>query len=243
VAPTCHQPMVMFAFGVLCFAAGFLTFDWLDSMPRPPTSWHLRYSSLVTLLALVFSVTLPLYLKVRMWYKVWLDAATKRAFEQVDSDRSGCINAKELYSSVLALYLNLNQYGLFVVSPERPVVDQIMKDIDAKGNGNGTLDFEEFAHAMQVLTAGAASRVATTVALTAMCPLAASYIVSTIAAAWTAAAFDADTFPLWLWKALELIPGWLPETLLSTLMLMLRPFAQDAVAALVSTPAQRAKSP
>jgi len=189
--------------------------------------------ALITLLVLVVVVAFPLFILIRKRYKIWVEAATKSAFHQVDSDNSGSIDAEELYSSVLALYLCLNQYGIYVIAPERPVVDQIMKEIDARGSGDGTLDYQEFSEAIEVLTAGAASRVVTTIILTAVCPLLASYTISAIVWAWTSSAVDLTTLPLWLRASLELVPGWLPETLLATVLLMLRPFAQDAVAALV----------
>ena len=184
---------------------------------------------MVILISVLIVILVPIGLFVRFRFTRWKANATRKAFQDVDSDKSGTVDAEELYASVLALYLTLNQYGLYVVAPDRKVVDALLKEVDARGNKNGKLDYDEFAEVMQTLTAGALTRCVTTILLTAVCPGIASFIVTSCADV----PISIDAFPVWLQTTVKFVPPGLPETSLTTLLLMLRPIFQGLLSGVV----------
>ena len=93
--------------------------------------------------------------------------------------------------------------------------------------------FDEFSGAIKVLTAGAFSRCVTTMALTSLCPIVATLVVSALHVGWAAVDVPVDSVPIWLIKSVEQVPEKLPETCITTVLLMLRPFAQDKVAQMI----------
>jgi len=210
---------------------------------KPPPAATFESEHILILIVLLTVALTPTLFFVQAKYKTWIEAATRKAFEDVDYDKSGSVDGEELYSCVISIYLTLNQYGLYVIAPERSMVDELMHKLDAEGNGNGTLDYPEFARAIKVLTAGALSRCATTVVLTAVCPPVAAVVLAVVLEAWEAAGVPPDTFPLCLRKSVGLIPFWTVETTLTTLLLMLRPLAQDAVDALARKAMRRPPPP
>lgn len=173
------------------------------------------------------AVLLPALYLVRRRYRTWIEGAIRAAFERVDSDHSGSVDSEELYSCVLAIYLELNMYGLYVIPPDRESVHEI--EMETHG-GKGELDFAEFSTAIRKITAGAFTRCITTVFLTFLCPALATQLIEIILFVWSATGLSAAMFPTWLTASTALIPDWLPETALTTALLMVRPLAQDAVA-------------
>ena len=181
----------------------------------------------VILVSVLIIVFVPLILVVRFRFKRWKSNAYRKAFQDVDHDKSGSIDCEELYACVLSIYLTLNQYGLYVVAPDRKVVDALLKEVDSRGNKSGQLDYDEFAEVMQTITAGALTRCTTTVLLTAVCPSIAAFIVT------FEAPISVDAFPIWLQTSAQFVPAGFTETILTTLLLMLRPFFQDLLSGFV----------
>lgn len=209
---------------------------WFIRRAPPPTPVPADASSVnIYCLASILIVMLALFavcliFLVRARYKSWINTAITEAFHRVDQDKSGTVDSEELYTCCLSIYLQLNMYGLYVIPPERPVVDALLREIDSRGNGNGALDFSEFKEAMQKLTAGAFSRCIVTVVLTFLCPTVAASIIAGFAHLWSLVASEKGIFPSWLEQSLSLMPSSLPKTVLTTALLMLRPLAQDVVA-------------
>jgi Ca2+-binding EF-hand superfamily protein len=81
------------------------------------------------------------------------------AFDAIDTDGSGCVDEKELYSGLLLIHLKLGCYAGPAAC--RPVDRQRVHDVFLKMDvdQSGSLDREEFLHVMMVLCSNVVTRV------------------------------------------------------------------------------------
>jgi hypothetical protein len=201
----------------------------------PPLPEQLDSSRLVPmciLAAFVSSVLLAGYLYLRRKWPKWFHAAAEKAFNEVDHNHSGTVDAQEMYTCVLWIYLTLNEYGLKVCAPDRPTVEGIMKASDV--DSSGALDFEEFKRALDVLMGQTLGRAITQLLFTLLCPPISGLLIKGVLALWTITKYvldvPADIVPEQLRERLhlrevgDLIPESVPVLLLSTLLMLSLPF-------------------
>ena len=104
---------------------------WFAALPSPPEQLDSsRLVPMCILASIISSVLLAGYLYLRRKWPVWFHAAAEKAFKEVDHNNSGTVDAEEMYTCVLWIYLTLNEYGLKVCAPDRQVVEGIMKASD-----------------------------------------------------------------------------------------------------------------
>ena len=197
------------------------------SLPDPEQLDSSRLVPMCILAACISTVLLAGYLYLRRRWPVWFHLASEKAFKEVDRNNSGSIDADEMYTCVLWIYLTLNEYGLKVRAPDRLTVEDIMKasDIDK----SGTLDFEEFKRALDVLVGQTLGRAMTQLVFTLLCPpISGLLIKGAVFLRYLVA--PADIVPEQLYERLrvrevgELIPESVPVLLLSTLLMLSLPF-------------------
>lgn len=102
----------------------------------------------------------------------------KSAFESIDTDQSGAVDKKELYSGLILIHLQLAAYvGPAACRPAtREQVEEIFDKLDQ--NGSGTLDFEEFGVVMTLLVSHIMTRVVLQLSMTLMIvPLVAQFVL------------------------------------------------------------------
>ena len=173
------------------------------------------------LAAIVSSVLLAGYLYLRRKWPVWFHAAAAKAFKEVDHNCSGTVDAEEMYTCVLWIYLTLNEYGLKVCAPDRPTVEAIMNASDV--DRSGQLDFEEFKSALDVLMGQTLGRAMTQLVFTLLCPPISGLLIKCVVALWVLAV-PADIIPEQLREVGDLIPESVPVLLLNTLLMLSLPF-------------------
>lgn len=105
----------------------------------------------------------------------------KGTFDEVDHDKSGLVDADELYAAVLLVYLQVNK-AIRVVGavkpPSRASVDGVLeKYVKDEGKGANGLTDEQFEDVMLLLSRDAVGRVTITIGLTLGCPMAAAIII------------------------------------------------------------------
>ena len=197
------------------------------SLPDPEQLDSSRLVPMCILAACISTVLLAGYLYLRRRWPVWFHLASEKAFKEVDRNNSGSIDADEMYTCVLWIYLTLNEYGLKVRAPDRLTVEDIMKasDIDK----SGTLDFEEFKRALDVLVGQTLGRAMTQLGFTLLCPPISGLLIKGAVFLRNLVA-PADIVPKQLYERLhvrevgELIPESVPVLLLSTLLMLSLPF-------------------
>ena len=89
------------------------------SLPDPEQPDSSRLVPMCILAACISTVLLAGYLYLRRRWPVWFHLASEKAFKEVDRNNSGSIDADEMYTCVLWIYLTLNEYGLKVRAPDR----------------------------------------------------------------------------------------------------------------------------
>ena len=200
---------------------------WFGPSPSAPELDSSRLVPMCILAAIVSSVLLAGYLYLRRKWPVWFHAAAAKAFKEVDHNCSGTVDAEEMYTCVLWIYLTLNEYGLKVCAPDRPTVEAIMNASDV--DRSGQLDFEEFKSALDVLMGQTLGRAMTQLVFTLLCPPISGLLIKCVVALWVLAV-PADIIPEQLRERLhlrevgDLIPESVPVLLLSTLLMLSLPF-------------------
>jgi len=194
--------------------------------PEPPTPPSYHAASVAVLIGLCSIVFLALYVYIRYKWPVWFDIVARTAFEKVDADGSRVVNANEFYTSVLWLYLTLNEYGVRCCAPEKAVVTDIMRGMDI--DHNGSLDYREFKSALEIISQQVLGRFLTQLGFTLLCPPAATVLCANIYHGWTFTGC-ASRLPDWLTGAAALIPPSIPVTLLSTLLMLMLPLGLSAM--------------
>jgi len=201
---------------------------WFHALPSPPEQLDSsRLVPMCILASIISSVLLAGYLYLRRKWPVWFHAAAEKAFKEVDHNNSGTVDAEEMYTCVLWIYLTLNEYGLKVCAPDRQVVEGIMKASDV--DRSGALDFEEFKRALDVLMGQTLGRAMTQLVFTLLCPPISGLLIRGVVALWLLVV-PADIVPEQLRERLhlrevgDLIPESVPVLLLSTLLMLSLPF-------------------
>ena len=194
---------------------------WFGRSSSAPELDSSRLVPMCILAAIVSSVLLAGYLYLRRKWPVWFHAAAAKAFKEVDHNCSGTVDAEEMYTCVLWIYLTLNEYGLKVCAPDRPTVEAIMNASDV--DRSGQLDFEEFKSALDVLMGQTLGRAMTQLVFTLLCPPISGLLIKCVVALWVLAV-PADIIPEQLREVGDLIPESVPVLLLNTLLMLSLPF-------------------
>ena len=194
---------------------------WFGPSSSAPELDSSRLVPMCILAAIVSSVLLAGYLYLRRKWPVWFHAAAAKAFKEVDHNCSGTVDAEEMYTCVLWIYLTLNEYGLKVCAPDRPTVEAIMAASDV--DHSNALDFEEFKNALDVLMGQTLGRAMTQLVFTLLCPPISGLLIKCVVALWVLAV-PADIIPEQLREVGDLIPESVPVLLLNTLLMLSLPF-------------------
>ena len=174
---------------------------------------HVRTAALCVLVLLVLLLAARAHLRTR--WPCWFKALAARAFKAVDTDGSGSIDAEELYAGVLWLYLACNEWGLSCRAPDKALVLRMMKELDA--DRSERLEYAEFEHALRVFSDQILGRAGVQLTFTLLCPPAAAALVELAAAA--------NLTPSPLATAFHFLPPSAPTVLLSSVLMLLLPFA------------------
>lgn len=159
-----------------------------------------------------------LYYYVSRRWRLWIAVALDKAFAKTDLDKSGKINADELYIGVCEAYLALHVYGLNVKAPTRANVLRIMSVLDT--DKSGEIDKDEFKELVTRLLVGQSSRIFTQLGLTVLCPITAGYVCAVLRS-WVV--FGLASLPIQLPPMppiVDNIPSTMDETIVTGLMML-----------------------
>jgi len=224
-----HFCRVAFVFLLQPAAAGWFGREPPPAPPPPPPPFPIAAAAAILAIIVVALVVSIGYFAHSRWRR-WKQVAIQEAFDEADADGSGKVDKDEFYSCVLVIYLTINQYGCSVRCPFRSVVyelyDTLNMDGGAEPRGGDGLDIKEFTLAIEVLLAQVFTRALTSAGFLFCCPVAASAIVDTVAAALEELhPYHGLALPAWAVAVSDLVPESVPSQVLTALFMLAMPWA------------------
>lgn len=157
---------------------------------------------------------------LRSKWPVWFAAFIDQVYKDTDTNDDGVVSYEECYTGILRLYLTVNEYGIRCYSPDRSTVMQKIQAIDS--DASGTLSKHEFIAVMKTFQEDILARATTLLLFAFLCPIIASAICQQLC----------YLVPEGLSTSLvEYLPAAvlsLPATILSTVLMLLRPVVTRA---------------